>query len=142
MATFAVRNQNKIPVHHFYTFDYQVFMKYQIDKQGHFAVLTLNEDNLNSVLAPDLKSDLIFLSQEGLKGLVLDLSNVKYVDSSGLSAILTGYRLWKDEAGFYIAGQLHPMVIKLIEISRLESILSIVSTVDEAVEKLKQTEVA
>ncbi|MCC7245575.1 MAG: STAS domain-containing protein [Saprospiraceae bacterium] len=117
-------------------------MKYQIDKQGHFAVLTLNEDNLNSVLAPNLKSDLIFLSQEGLKGLVLDLSNVKYVDSSGLSAILTGYRLWKDEAGFYIAGQLHPMVIKLIEISRLESILSIVPSVEVAVEQLKKAEVA
>ena len=71
-------------------------MKYQIDKQEHYAVLSLQEENLNSTIAPQLKSDLILLSQEGVRNLILDLSNVKYVDSSGLSAILTGHRLWKD----------------------------------------------
>ena len=36
-------------------------MKYNIDKQDQFAVLTLEEDNLNSIIAPGLKSDFIFL---------------------------------------------------------------------------------
>jgi anti-sigma B factor antagonist len=108
-------------------------MKYRIDKQDQYAVLTLDEENLNSTIAPKLKSDLIFLNQEGNKSLILDLSNVKFVDSSGLSAILTGHRIWKEGGVFVLAGQLQPMVVKLIEISRLETILIIAPSVEEAV---------
>ncbi len=115
-------------------------MKYKIDKQDQYAVLALDEENLNSTIAPSLKSDLIFFSQEGIRNFILDLANVKYVDSSGLSAILTGHRLWKDNGSFVIAGKLHPMVTKLIEISRLETILTLVPTVAEAIDYVKMEE--
>ncbi len=97
-------------------------------------MLTLEEENLNSSYAPAFKSDLILLNQEGIRNLILDLSKVKYVDSSGLSAILTGHRLWKDQGCFVIAGQLQPMVSKLIDISRLQSILTLIPTLSEAVD--------
>ncbi len=109
-------------------------MKYQIDKQEQYAILSLQEENLNSTIAPQLKSDLILLSQEGVRNLILDLSNVKYVDSSGLSAILTGHRLWKGNASFVLAGEMNPMVTKLIEISRLETILTIIPTISESID--------
>ena len=118
----------------------QVLMKYRIDKQDQYAVLTLDEENLNSTIAPSLNSDLIFFSQEGVRNLILDLSNVKFVDSSGLSAILTGHRLWKDGSSFVIAGHLHPMVTKLIEISRLDTILTLLPTLSEAVDYVKMEE--
>lgn len=116
-------------------------MKYNIDKQEQYAVLTLEEDNLNSVVAPKLKSDFIFFNQEGVRNLIFDLSHVKFVDSSGLSAILTGHRLWKDAGSFVIAGKLNPMVTKLIEISRLDTILTIVPTLSEAVDYVKMEEI-
>jgi anti-anti-sigma factor len=109
-------------------------MKYRLDKQEQFAVLTLEEENLNSTFAPALKSDLILFNQEGVRNFILDLSQVKYVDSSGLSAILTGHRIWKDHGSFVIAGELQPMVTKLIEISRLQTILTMIPTVSEAVD--------
>jgi anti-anti-sigma factor len=115
----------------------QAIMKYRIDKQELYSVLTLDEENLNSTIAPGLKSDLIFLNQEGVRNLILDLSNVRFVDSSGLSAILTGHRMWKDTGALILAGNLHPMVIKLIEISRLESILVMIPTVEEAIDYVK-----
>ncbi|HMX41435.1 MAG TPA: STAS domain-containing protein [Saprospiraceae bacterium] len=116
-------------------------MKYRIDKQESYAVLSLDEENLNSSIAPQLKSDLIIFSQEGVPNMILDLSNTKFVDSSGLSAILTGYRLWKDDSTFVLAGELQPMVKKLIEISRLESILTIIPTVSEAVDYVMMEQV-
>ncbi len=116
-------------------------MKYNIDKQDQYAVLTLEEDNLNSIIAPGLKSDFIFLNQEGIRNMILDLSNVKFVDSSGLSAILTAHRLWKDSGSFVIAGELQPMVTKLIEISRLDTILTMVPSLSEAVDYVKMEEI-
>lgn len=55
-------------------------MKYSIDKQERYAVLALEEENLNSLIAPDLKSEFVFLRNEGVKNLIFDLSKVKYVD--------------------------------------------------------------
>ncbi len=115
-------------------------MKYNIDKQEYYAILTLEEDNLNSSIAPGLKSDFIFLNQEGIRNLILDLSQVKFVDSSGLSAILTAHRLWKDSGSFVIAGELQPMVTKLIEISRLDTILAIAPSLSEAIDYVKMEE--
>jgi anti-sigma B factor antagonist len=115
----------------------QSVMKYRVDKQDHYAVLTLDEENLNSSIAPKLKSDLIIFGQEGIHSLILDLTNVKFVDSSGLSAILTGHRLWKDSGVFVLSGEMQPMVRKLIEISRLETILVMIPNLDEAVDYVK-----
>ena len=109
-------------------------MKYSIDKKENYAVMELQEENLNSLVAPGLKSELVILSNEGIANLILDLSNVKYVDSSGLSAILTANRLWKSLGIFVLTGIEHEPVRKLIEISRLNSVLTIAPTVSESVD--------
>lgn len=109
-------------------------MKYAVDRKEDYAVLTLEEENLNSLKAPDLKSELIVLHNAGNKNLILDLSNTKFVDSSGLSAILTGNRLWAESGNaFVLTGLDHPSVKMLITISRLDSVLTIKDSLGEAV---------
>ncbi len=116
-------------------------MKYSLDKQEKYTLLQLNEENLNSLIAPDLKSEFVFLRNEGVTNLILDLSNVKYVDSSGLSAILTANRLWKDYGIFILTGIAHPAVQKLITISRLESILTLIPTIEESIDYVFMEEI-
>jgi anti-anti-sigma factor len=107
-------------------------MKFTLDKQDNYAILGLGEENLNSLIAPNLKSEFVFLHNEGVRNLIFDMSEVKYVDSSGLSAILTANRIWKDYGSFILTGIDHPSVEKLIKISRLDSILTIIPTLEEA----------
>lgn len=108
-------------------------MKYAVEKRDEYAIMTLGEENLNSLKAPDLKSELIVLKNSGIKNLILNLEDVKYVDSSGLSAILTGNRLWTEEGGkFVLTGIVHPSVKMLINISRLDSVLEVTETSSEA----------
>lgn len=109
-------------------------MKFILDKQDEFTIFKLDEEKLNSLNAPNLKSEFIFLRNENVRNLILDLSNVKYVDSSGLSSILTANRLWKGYGSFVITGVDHAPVKKLIEISRLETILTIIPTLEESKE--------
>jgi anti-sigma B factor antagonist len=108
-------------------------MKYSIERKEEYAVVTLEEENLNSGKAPDLKSEFYVLKGMGVKNIILNLEKVKYVDSSGLSAILTGNRLWEeDNKAFILVNLVHPSVKMLITISRLDSILTISPSMSEA----------
>ena len=72
-------------------------MKYTIDKQEKYSLLRLHEEKLDSNVAPALKSELITLHAEGIRNIILDLAEVKYTDSSGLSALLVGNRILQGE---------------------------------------------
>ncbi|PHN06591.1 STAS domain-containing protein [Flavilitoribacter nigricans] len=109
-------------------------MKYTVDQHDNYSIFTLDEENLNSILAPDLKSKFVVLSNEGVQNLIFNLTNVKFVDSSGLSAILTANRLWKSLGSFVLTGIDHPSVQKLIQISRLNTVLTIIPTLEESIE--------
>ena len=56
-------------------------MKFSLDKKDRYSVFQLDEENLNSLMAPNLKSEFVFLRNEGVKNLIFDLRNVHYVDS-------------------------------------------------------------
>jgi anti-sigma B factor antagonist len=113
-------------------------MQYSLDHLDHYSVLRLKEDNLNSLVAPHLKAQLILLHTEGAPAMILDLSEVNFVDSSGLSSILTGNRLWKDDTNdkFIVIGINSPNIKRLIEISQLHSILAIEKDLDDALKHL------
>ncbi|WP_235296976.1 STAS domain-containing protein [Portibacter marinus] len=115
-------------------------MKYNVDKEEKYSVFQLQEENLNSLIAPNLKSEFVFLRNEGVRNLIFDLSQVKYVDSSGLSAILTANRLWKGYGTFVLTGIDHPSVQRLIEISRLETILTLMPSLKESIDYIDTEE--
>lgn len=109
-------------------------MKYTIDKQEKYSLLRLHEEKLDSSVAPNLKSELITLHAEGVRNIILDLSEVKYTDSSGLSALLVGNRIMQEEGGIFVLACLSDHTMKLIKISQLDSVLNIMPTVEEAVD--------
>ena len=115
-------------------------MKISLDKKEKYSILKLEEENLNSIIAPDIKSEFVFLRNEGVINLIFDMKDVKYVDSSGLSAILTANRLWNGHGAFVLTHVEHPSVQKLIEISRLQTILTIVPTMEESIDYVMMEE--
>jgi anti-sigma B factor antagonist len=116
-------------------------MKYSIDKQEKYVVFTLHEDNLNSILAPNLKTEFKLIYEEGYINFILDLSDVKFVDSSGLSAILTAKRLWDDIGTFVLTGVNNSSVKRLIEISKLDDVLNIIPTLEESIDYIFMEEI-
>ncbi|MES2733170.1 MAG: STAS domain-containing protein [Bacteroidota bacterium] len=115
-------------------------MKYTIDKQEKYTLLQLNETKLDATLSPQLKTEFVTLNAEGNKNIIADLSQVKYMDSSGLSALLIANRLCKDATGSFILAGVTDHVMKLIKISQLNTVLELVPTVEEAVDTVFMNE--
>lgn len=116
-------------------------MKFTVDKHEKYVLIKLNENKLNSLISPQLKSELILSNSEGQRNIVLDLSNVKYSDSSGLSSLLVGHRICKNADGSFILTGINDNIARLISISQLENILNIVGTVDEAIDLIFMEEI-
>ena len=116
-------------------------MKYSVDKEEKYTIFSLHEDNLNSLIAPSLKAEFTIFKNEGIPNLIFNMQDVRYVDSSGLSAILTGERLWKTDGSFIVTCIDHSNVKKLLEISKLIDVLTIIPTVQESIEYVFMEEV-
>lgn len=109
-------------------------MKYTLEKNEKYTIFQLHEEKLTSLVAPDLKSELVKLNAEGTTNIILDLGDVKFTDSSGLSSILVGNRICQNDSGTFVLTRLTDHVAKLIQISQLHTILNITPTVEEAID--------
>jgi anti-anti-sigma factor len=105
------------------------------------TVVKTNVEKLDALQAPELKSELVLINKGGAKNIVLDLTNTRYCDSSGLSAVLVANRLCRDSNGSFVLCGLQPTVEKLITISQLDAVLKITPTVNEAVDLVYMEEV-
>lgn len=107
-------------------------MDYKVDKKDKYVVVATTATKLNTTNAPDLKSEFVLITNDGVKNIILDLSSCEYCDSSGLSAILVANRLCEQLEGKFVITGLQPEVDSLIKISLLDTILNIKESIDEA----------
>jgi len=100
-------------------------MKIRVDKYDAFVEIKLEEERLDTSVSPRFKSDLVMLHSEGCVNMLLDLSAVSYIDSSGLSALLVANRLCAGSGGKVVLTGLTPFVTGLLQISRLDTLLQV-----------------
>lgn len=111
-------------------------MKFAQEKTEHYTILKVLSEKLDSSVSSDLKSEFLLLNKDGVCNIILDLTETRYCDSSGLSSVLVANRLCKNDNGTLVLVGLQPSVRKLITISQLEPVLQIVPTVSEAIDYL------
>ncbi|MEZ4756604.1 MAG: STAS domain-containing protein [Flavobacteriales bacterium] len=116
-------------------------MNFTIEDKGRYTLVNSNVDKLDTTCAPEMKSELVYLNKTGVRNVIIDLTATRYCDSSGLSALLVANRLCKSVNGSLVVCGLQEPVQKLVQISQLETVLSITPTVAEAVDLLYMEEI-
>jgi len=116
-------------------------MSFEVERRDNHALIRVRAEKLDSHISPALKSELVVLNADEFRNIIIDLSETRYCDSSGLSAILVANRLCKNSNGTFVLCGLQRSVAKLISISQLDTILNISGTLDEAVDLLAMEEV-
>ena len=116
-------------------------MKFTVDKHEKYVLIKLNDSKLNSFISPQLKSEFILTNTEGQRNIILDLSLVKYSHSSGLGSFLVGHRICKNAEGTFIITGINDNIMRLVTISQLESVLTIVPSVEEAIDLVFMEEI-
>lgn len=107
-------------------------------EQSGVLVLALREDNLDASNVREFKDAAMALIQDHTS-VVLDLSGVKFVDSSGLGALISCLRQVNTRRGDFRLCEMSVTVRALFELMRMHRVFSIYESRQDAVQSFGQT---
>ncbi len=88
--------------------------------------------------APEFAARLDEAIATDASAVVLDLTEVEFIDSTGLSVLLNGLRRLTRRSGTMSLVCTNPTVLRLFEITRLDSTFDIAPTRDEAIARVQR----
>jgi anti-sigma B factor antagonist len=87
--------------------------------------------------APEFSERLNEAIATGKTGVVIDMTDVEFIDSTGLSVLLNALRRVTRQQGSLALVVSNPTVLRLFEITRLDSTFDIAPTRDEAIARVQ-----
>lgn len=116
-------------------------MKFSINTKKELTIFKLDERRLDAALAPELKSQFVVLIEaEKKRYLIIDLSQVDAMDSSGLGALLMAHRQTSAHNGFAAFIGVRGKVKDLIKMAGLDKQLNIFSSVQDVINSIETVE--
>ena len=96
------------------------------------TIVSLREERLDAQNSGKLRDYILGLLEAGGQRLIVDLSGVSFIDSSGLGALLSGYKNANLRSGSFALAGLQPRVQSMFELTRLHRVFEIFPTVEAA----------
>jgi anti-sigma B factor antagonist len=103
---------------------------------GHLKIISVDADRIDAAIAIEFKKNMRAQTDDGPKTIVLDLSQVNFIDSSGLGAIVAAMKHMGQDRKLILAG-LNPNVDKVFRLTRMDSVFSLFATLDGALDELR-----
>ncbi|PTV95788.1 anti-sigma B factor antagonist [Rhodobacter aestuarii] len=97
-------------------------------------VVSVKEERLDAAIAIRFKDRMREVTMQPAQRVVLDLSEVEFLDSSGLGAVVAVMKALAPERQLELAG-LRPNVEKVFRLTRMDSVFSLHEDVDAALRK-------
>ena len=92
--------------------------------RGDALVVTVNEARIDASVAIRFKDRMRELTDTARQDVLLDLSRVEFLDSSGLGAVVAAYKQAAPDRKLELAG-LTPTVEKVFKLTRMDSVFTI-----------------
>lgn len=98
------------------------------------VLVFVKEERLDANNSEDFKLKLNSLFENGSKDLIVDLKEVRFIDSSGLGVLVSGFKNASTRQGSIKLSGLQTQVKSMFELTRLHRVFDIYTTADEAME--------
>ncbi|ROL56348.1 anti-sigma factor antagonist [Bacteroidetes/Chlorobi group bacterium MS-B_bin-24] len=102
-----------------------------IEQRNEVTIIKVNEPKIVSENSSKLKAKLLIEAQPDIKALLIDISKVETIDSSGFGAFLLADRQLRDKNIPTIIVGAKPEIYKLFEILKLDRVFGFADTIEE-----------
>ncbi|KHF25849.1 STAS domain-containing protein [Solemya velum gill symbiont] len=107
-------------------------MKCEISEQEGFQVVALGGD-VDLASSPEARDAI--LGGLAKSNVLVDLSNVEYIDSSGVASLVEGYQSAKDKGRSFGLIGVSEAALMVLQLARLDKVFSIYTSVQDAVDQ-------
>ena len=109
-------------------------MNLKIEEKNDIVIIFVKEERLDAHNSGELKSEMQGLFEQGKKNILVDLKEVRFIDSSGLGALVSGFKNAISHQGSLKLASLQSQVKSMFELTRLHRVFEIYETTAEALE--------
>ncbi|MDD2724868.1 MAG: STAS domain-containing protein [Methylovulum sp.] len=95
-------------------------------------VLSIQDERIDAHNSAGLKAELLQRVEQGGEPIIVQLEQVRFIDSSGLGALLSGHKQAVAKSGRLILVNIQPPVLAMFEITRLNRVFEIYADLNEA----------
>jgi anti-sigma B factor antagonist len=107
-------------------------MNIEVERQTSGYVVVTPGGRVDVDSAPDLKDILRRVAEDGPLLVVVDLAEVDFIDSSGLSALVSGLKALRQHGGSISLSKPHPQALTALRLTMLDRVFPIYPSVSEA----------
>ncbi len=107
-------------------------MKLSAETEERLQIVHVIDDRIDAAVALEFKETMRQITQTAPATVILDLSNVIFIDSSGLGAIVATMKFLAPDRELKLAGLKGP-VDRVFRLTRMDSVFSLYPTLDAAV---------
>lgn len=102
-------------------------------RDGEVLIVTYEGESLDAYAATELRSQLSSRIEEGWRYVVLDLTSVKFLDSTGLGVLVHLHKRAARGGRFVLCG-VGDMVLDVLRLTRMDRALTVAPSATEAVQ--------
>lgn len=96
-------------------------------------IVTVHSERIDAAIAIQFKEDMRQETVSGPDRIILDLTGVQFIDSSGLGAIVASMKQLGNGRSLDLAG-LSPMVDKVFRLTRMDTVFDLYPTLQDAID--------
>ncbi len=109
-------------------------MNLNLEKIQGYSVLAVKDERIDAHNSAELKDAILHLIEQGEARIIVQLESVRFIDSSGLGALLSGHKNAAVRAGKFALANVQPQVVSMFELTRLNRVFEIYADVNEAID--------
>ncbi|MGZ5006968.1 MAG: STAS domain-containing protein [Methylobacter sp.] len=109
-------------------------MNLSLEKINGYTVVFIKEQRVDAHNSGELKEAILHLIEQGEVKIIVQLEHVRFIDSSGLGALLSGYKNAATRSGKLALANMQQQVLSMFELTRLNRVFEIYADLDEALD--------
>jgi anti-sigma B factor antagonist len=107
-------------------------MNLNLEKINGYSVLTIQDERVDAHNSGELKDYLLQMIEAGENQIIVQLGHVRFIDSSGLGALLSGNKHIVAKSGRLALANIQKQVLSMFELTRLNRVFEIYADLNEA----------
>jgi len=108
-----------------------------IEKKDKIDIITFTVDKINALITDEIRDEISRVFETGNSRVIIDLSGVHYIDSSGFGCLLSILKIARNNYGILKFVNPEPSVLQVLHTLNLHTIFDIYDDLDECVRSLR-----